>query len=211
MIVSPTITASTVEQFNDQLTKIKEFAKRIHLDLMDGQFTLARSLEIKDIPEINIPLDIHLMYRNPDAILDQVIDLNPSLIAVHFEASFDHLRLTSKIKESGIKSSLAILQQTSVQNIKQVLNLYDQVIIFSGNLGYQGGKADLTLIDKIKTIKSFSNIEIAWDGGINLDNIETLASSGVEVFNVGGYIQNSANPKNSYDLLLNKLNNTLNP
>lgn len=206
MLICPTITAQNKIEFLNQLNKIKDFAKRIHLDLMDGVFTTSKSLDISEIDNIDTPFDAHIMYQDPDQILDQVIALKPITIVVQFEANVNHIDLTSKIRSKGIKASLAILKQTSIEQVKSVIDLYDQIIIFSGNLGYQGGTVDLSLLNKVSQIKSFSDIQIAWDGGINQENIKDLADGGVEVFNVGGYIQNSANAKISYESLLNSLN-----
>lgn len=206
MLISPTITAENITEFNDQLNKVKDFAKRVHLDVMDGIFTTSRSLNINEINNMEVPFDAHIMYLNPEEILERVMALKPITIVIQFEANVNHKDLTSKLKSNGIKSSLAILQQTSVDQIRSVIDLYDQVLIFSGNLGYQGGRADLSLLHKVSEIKSFSNVQIAWDGGINDENIKSLADGGVEVFNVGGYIQNSANAKISYESLLDKIN-----
>ncbi len=206
MVISPTITASNLTEFNNQLNNVKDFAQKVHLDLMDGVFTTSKSLNIDEINNMVVPFDAHIMYLNPEEILDQVLALKPITIVVQFEANVNHQELTSKLKANAIKSSLAILQQTSVDQIKSVINLYDQVLIFSGNLGYQGGTADLSLLSKAREIRSISNVQIAWDGGINAENIKSLADGGVEVFNVGAYIQDSANAKLSYQSLLNKIN-----
>ena len=63
-------------------------------------------------------------------------------------------------------------------------------------------KTNLDLLKKIDFIKDrHSDIEIGWDGGINDQNIAHLAAGGVDVFNVGGFIQNSADPEHAYKVL----------
>jgi pentose-5-phosphate-3-epimerase len=44
-------------------------------------------------------------------------------------------------------------------------------------------------------------LEIGWDGGINDRNISQLVFGGVDVLNVGGYIQNANNPERAYNSL----------
>ena len=39
---------------------------------------------------------------------------------------------------------------------------------------------------------------IGWDGGINADNVVELVRAGVEVLNVGGFIQHSSDPGAAY-------------
>ena len=207
MIICPTITALSREDFLRQLHKIEDFAPRIHLDLMDGIFTPDRSVDINKLNKINIPCDIHLMYADPILIMEDLINHQPKTIIIQAESRVDFKKLSLKLKDYKIKSSLAILQETSVSSLKNIIPFFDQVLVFSGNLGYHGGKLDVGLIPKIGQIKAISpQVQIAWDGGINLDNIATLKDAGVEVFNVGGYIHNSPNAKKAYELLLKEIN-----
>jgi pentose-5-phosphate-3-epimerase len=76
---------------------------------------------------------------------------------------------------------------------------YDQVLIFSGRLGYHGGQADLGLLTKVRQVKEiYPGLEIAWDGGINDQNVKTITGAGVSVLNVGGFIQKSESPVEAY-------------
>jgi pentose-5-phosphate-3-epimerase len=82
------------------------------------------------------------------------------------------------------------------------MHSFDQVLIFSGHLGYHGGEADLGLLDKVAKVRAHHpEAEIAWDGGINDQNAAKLVAGGVNVLNVGGYIQNSSTPQEAYATL----------
>ena len=82
------------------------------------------------------------------------------------------------------------------------LEKIDHVLIFSGDLGHFGGKADLTLLNKVKYLKDKKpSLEIGWDGGINDQNAQNLLDGGVDVLNVGGYIQRSGDPAHAYAIL----------
>ncbi len=74
--------------------------------------------------------------------------------------------------------------------------------MFSGNLGYHGGQANLGLLDKVRDIRQHHpEVEIAWDGGINSDNAQQLMDAGVDLLNVGGFIQKSEDPEAAYATL----------
>jgi ribulose-phosphate 3-epimerase len=76
------------------------------------------------------------------------------------------------------------------------------VLVFSGNLGHHGGEADLGLLEKVRQIKvHHPEVEIGWDGGINDQNVKQLVEAGVEVLNVGGYIQKADYPERAYATL----------
>ncbi|HEU4606630.1 MAG TPA: hypothetical protein VFS31_00875, partial [Chitinophagaceae bacterium] len=104
--------------------------------------------------------------------------------------------------QRGVKIGVALLQQTTAETILPALNYVDHVLIFAGNLGHYGGQANMHMQNKIQTLKQHKpQLEIGWDGGINDQNISELVLAGVDVFNVGGYIQDSNNPERAFRAL----------
>ncbi len=96
-------------------------------------------------------------------------------------------------------SGLALLQDTSVESVSRIINKFNHILIFSGHLGYHGGQADLSLLDKVKQVRELHpQAEIGWDGGINDQNVKQLAEAGVDVLNVGGFIQKAADPVQAF-------------
>jgi ribulose-phosphate 3-epimerase len=202
-IIVPTITASEPHEYREQIERVKGFAKRVHIDLMDGEFAPTHSPSLEQIwwPH-ELEADIHLMYQRPMEHLEQLIKLKPRLVVVHNEAELHHMHFCAELHKHGIKVGLALLQDTPVEYAEQIMHSFDHVLVFSGHLGYHGGKADLHMLDKVRKIQAHHpEVEVGWDGGINKDNIRFLIAAGVEVLNVGGFIQKSAKPKASYDTL----------
>lgn len=75
-----------------------------------------------------------------------------------------------------------------------------------GNLGYHGGTANLELLSKVRDIREHHpDVELAWDGGINADNVRQLVEAGVDILNVGGFIQKAADPAARYQELADLL------
>jgi ribulose-phosphate 3-epimerase len=127
---------------------------------------------------------------------------HPHMLIVHAEADGNFEAFASFCRQHDIKVGVALLQKTSPQNILPALDLVDHALIFAGDLGHYGGHADLTQLKKVEYLKSHKpEIEIGWDGGINDQNISQLAFAGVDVFNVGGFIQKAENPEKSYEAL----------
>lgn len=202
-IICPTITAYTKEDYASELKNIEKIADRIHIDLTDGKFAPSRTINTIQVywPE-NIKADIHLMFDNPENELHTLVSLQPNLVILHCEAKGDIEGTLNELKLAGIKTGIALLQDTPVGEASRYIEMCDHALVFSGNLGYHGGSADLSLLDKIDDIKSVnSDIEISWDGGINDLNIKRLVSGGVDVLNVGGFIQNSPKPGSAYAIL----------
>jgi ribulose-phosphate 3-epimerase len=206
-IICPTITATDEDMYSKQIENVKDFSKRIHIDLMDGQFAPTKSPALDRIwwPK-GLKADIHLMYQKPMDYIDQLIELKPRMIIVHNEAEVHHMYFAARLHERGIKAGLALLQDTPVAWAEQIMHSFDQILIFSGELGYHGGSANLDLLEKVKQVKHLHpEAEIAWDGGINNQNAKQLVDAGVKVLNVGGYIQDSLDPISAYDKIKTSL------
>jgi ribulose-phosphate 3-epimerase len=206
--ICPTITASNTQDFYDQIARITDFTKRIHIDLADGVFTPNKLLDINDIwwPGGMIA-DLHIMYKNPLDILKTVLALRPQLIIVHAEADGKYVDLVKTVKAHGIEVGLALLPETEVDTVASVLDETDHVLIFSGNLGHQGGSsANLDLLSKVAAIRALKpTIEIGWDGGVNLENALQLVDGGVDVLNAGSFIHAADNASTAYWSLKNEV------
>lgn len=199
--VCPTITANDPHDYREQIELVCAFAQRVHIDLMDGLFAPTVSPQLTQVwwPDA-VVADIHLMYQNPGNYIDQLIDMKSHMVILHAEATGDLAALGRRLQQAGIEFGLAILADTTIESIGPVLEMADHVLVFSGNLGYHGGStADLALLAKVGLIKARNpDAEIAWDGGVSLDNAMQLAKGGIQVLNVGGYIHNAAHPADAY-------------
>jgi ribulose-phosphate 3-epimerase len=198
--ICPTVTAYDSHEYREQMERVQSFAKRVHIDLMDGHFAPTKSPDLRHIwwPD-KVVADIHLMYQRPLPHLPELIKLRPSLVVIHAEAEVDHREFAAGLRRVGIRAGLALLHDTPVERVKSIVKSFDHLLIFSGHLGYHGGAADLSLLDKVKELDELnSQAEIGWDGGITDHNAKQLADAGVDVLNVGGFIQSSKNPTATY-------------
>jgi pentose-5-phosphate-3-epimerase len=200
-LVVPTITATKAHQFRDQTELIAGISDYAHLDLASSDFNSASELlDYKNTYlEPVLTYSVHLMYKNPIPAVKHFLELPEPPKMIILQAESDSLQLLEAIKlikDSPTTSlGLAILQKTQPEDISQLILMASQVLIFSGNLGEHGGKADLSLVAKIPEIKKINpDLEIAWDGGINSINISELSKAGVDVFYVGGEIHKSSDP-----------------
>lgn len=203
-VVCPTITAYDPQEYRAQMERVEGFARRIHIDLMDGEFAPTRSpgLDHTWWPH-HLIADIHLMYQRPMDHLAELIKLKPHMVIVHNEASVHHMHFAAELHKHDIKTGLAILHDTPIHYAEQIMHSFDQVLIFSGNLGHHGGEADLGLLDKVRFVQEHHpDAEIAWDGGITDETAKALVAAGVDVLNTGGFIQKAEDPKSAYDTIV---------
>ena len=205
--ICPTITAYTAPEFREQLLRIKPFAERVHIDLMDGRLAPTVSPDIDEVwwPH-ELVADIHLMYEYPMEALHELIRLRPHMVIIHAEADVHHMHFAAELHRHDIEAGLAVLQPTSIERVERIMHSFDQVLVFSGKLGHHGGQLDPDMLGKVRFVRErHPDVEIAWDGGITDENARMLVSAGVDVLNVGGFIQKSADPREAYAKLYTAL------
>lgn len=202
-IISPAILASSEDEYRQQIEKVGHIAHRLQIDLTDGKFAKHQTIE----PErawwpVGVKADFHLMFEDPYPEVKKIIEHQPNLIIVHAESKGSFEAIAGICHEHQIKVGIALLPRTQPQTIAGALQKIDHVLIFSGNLGQYGGHADMDLLRKAHFLKGHkSNLEVGWDGGINDQNISQLAMGGVDVFNVGGFLQNAEDPEKVFHKL----------
>ncbi len=195
--------AADTKEYQRQLERLQPFAERVHIDFMDGEFAPTHSLRPSQVwwqPPLMV--DFHIMYKRPLKVLEEAISMQPHLIIIHAESE-EIETFIQEAKGMGIKLGVALLKDTSVDQIIPLLPYVDHVLVFSGDLGHFGGEADLQLLEKVTALKSQKpSLEIGWDGGVNDKNARTLSEGGVDVLNTGGFIHDAASPEDAYDTLV---------
>lgn len=201
-VICPTVMGASSKEYREAIERIADFAERIHIDFADGVFAPTKLEPIEDAWwPLGLVVDFHIMYQKPLEHLETVIMHQPDLAIVHAEAdgAWDFLRELDGI---GIQRGVALLKDTPASAIKDHLDDIDHVLVFSGDLGYYGGKADFELLKKVEELMIMKpTLEIGWDGGVNQQTARTLADGGVNVLNVGGAIQKAPDPEVAYGIL----------
>lgn len=205
-VICPSVTVTTNDphDYRRQIERVADLSHRLHVDLMDGEFTSSRSINPIQAwwPE-SVEADIHLMFRRPSQELETLVSLRPSLVILQAEAEGDIVACMKHLQRFGIKAGIALLQHSGPDTYREAVEIADHVMIFSGSLGHFGGQADMDLLPKIAAIKSINpTAEIGWDGGITPHNIARLVVAGIDVFDVGGFIQSSDKPAQAYAALV---------
>ena len=155
-IVCPTITAEDEKGYKQQMHKVASFAHRVQIDLTDGIFAEHKTLPPKEVWwPVGIKADFHLMYQEPLLAAKEILKHKPHLIIVHAEAGGDFMEFTHLCREHDVKVGVALMPRTRAETIFSGLAHIDHVLIFSGNLGYQGGsQADLSSLEKATALKA---------------------------------------------------------
>ncbi len=205
--IAPCVTCETEDEYKATVERLQPFAKRVHIDLMDGQFTPNFSVGVGKMwwPQEWV-VDIHAMVTTPSQYVDALIQMRPSMVIFHAEASEDITPTLQKLRASGIKAGVALLKSTVPESVQTYIENVDHVLIFSGELGHYGGTASLMQLEKVRLIRNIRpSIEIGWDGGANVENIFSLSQGGVDVINCGGAVNKADDPAAAYKALSDEL------
>lgn len=174
--IVPTILAITPGEYHERLEAVKPHAKRIHVDICDGDFAPNATI---DLAQVYVPegyeLDLHLMVQNPFSHLNSALALKPSLIIIHAEVEGNYVNTIKEIQSFGVDAGVAFLPETQVEDHAELVRLADHVLVFTGDLGHYGGDLDHDQLHKVADARAINpNVETSIDGGVNPDNVDEL-------------------------------------
>ncbi|QQS37929.1 MAG: ribulose-phosphate 3-epimerase [Ignavibacteriales bacterium] len=202
-ILAPSILSADFSNLAQQIRLVElGGADWIHCDVMDGHFVPNLTfgpIVVEAVKRITkLPVDVHLMIKNPDNLIPDFINAGADNILVHTEEVVHLNRTIARIKELGAKAGVVINPSTPVSELNDIAEYVDLVLLMSVNPGFGGQSFISNSIRRIKEIASLrekfnSKFLIEIDGGISKSNIKKVYEAGCDVFVVGSAIFHADN------------------
>ena len=204
LIIAPSVLAADFANLqNETLMLNSSKAAWIHIDIMDGVFVPNISFGFPVLHAIQKHtykfLDVHLMIEKPERYLKQFADAGAKMITVHLEACPHIHRTIQEIKDLGCLAGIALNPGTPVSLLKDLINDIDLVLIMSVNPGFGGQKFIPYSVDKVREANELIQltgrpIYLEVDGGVSMQNAESLIDAGANVLVAGSFVFSSPNP-----------------
>lgn len=169
--------------------------ERLHIDMMDGNFVPNFGLGVDYVRGLRkltkIPLDLHLMIKDPEYKLQWIGIKETDIVSIHYESSFQVQRVLDWLKPFGCKRFLAINPATPVSSLEEVLDYIDGINLLMVNPGFAGQKIVPSTMRKaekvVKLLKDAGreDIIVEVDGNITPENAKKLRAIGASMFVCG--------------------------
>lgn len=201
--IAPSILAADFSRLGDEVRAVMAAgADMIHFDVMDNHYVPNLSigpLVLHSLRKAGITdtVDVHLMVKPVDRLVEDFLEAGADYISVHPEST-EHLHRTlNLIRDGGARAGLVFNPSTPLEVLNEVIDCVDLVLIMSVNPGF-GGQAFIdSSLDKLRRVRALidgteRDIRLQIDGGIKTENIAAAAEAGADTFVAGTAIFGSS-------------------
>ncbi len=173
--IIPAILPKSVEDFIAKVMSLPAAIRFFHMDALE-----------EDIwAPVDRDFEVHLMVEEPERIVDRWLERGAKRMIVHkVDKALTRARDKAEI-------GLGVEIDRSLDEFAPFLGYVDFVHLMSiKEIGHQGHPFDARVFDRIKEVKErFPELPISVDGGISLDNYESLQEAGAARLVVGSHFQ----------------------
>jgi ribulose-phosphate 3-epimerase len=160
----------------------------LHIDIMDGRFVpnFALDFSVMQLARqmTDIPLDCHLMVEDPERYVERAAAAGAAHVTIHFEATSQVHSALQQVRNSGMKSGIALNPATPLTNVTYILDDVNMITVMTVDPGFAGQKLISAMIRKINDLSrmleasGYSSVDIQVDGNVSLEHIPAMVKAG---------------------------------
>ncbi len=169
----------------------------LHVDILDGYFSPSMPIGLDVVRQLrkktNLPFDVHLMAREQDYFVEELLDIGVDQLVFHGECEPHLDNRLNMIHRAGARAGIALKPATSLTILEYVLEKCDTVLLMLINPGYAGSAKEKQVPygeRKIRELRDMIQqrelpVKIEIDGRISPDNILCYGKELVDIFVTG--------------------------
>lgn len=211
-LIAPSILSANFARLGEEVDNVLAAgADVVHFDVMDNHYVpnltigpmVCKALRNHGV---TAPIDVHLMVKPVDRMINDFAEAGASIITFHPEASEHIDRSLQLIKSHGCKAGLVFNPATPLHYLDYVMDKLDTILLMSVNPGFGGQSFIPSTLTKLAEVRkkidaSGFDIRLEVDGGVKVDNIREIAAAGADMFVAGSAIFGKPNYKEVIDAM----------
>ncbi len=173
--IIPAILAHNLDELKEQIGHLPPEITFIHFDVLEE--------EVWDSEVVKQDFEVHLMVKNPEAIMDRWIERGAKRLSVHTAGNS-----LAQFREKA-EVGLAVELDKPLEEVLPFLDFVDFVHLMSiDEIGAQGHELDERIFERVKMVQEqYPALPISVDGGVSLRNYEKLLELGADRLIVGSH------------------------
>ncbi len=186
--IAPSILSADFGHLAQDVAAVAEAgADWIHFDVMDGRFvpniTVGPDVLAAVKAATSIPMDVHLMIREPERHIEAFARAGADVITVHAEATTHLHRTLTAISDLGCRAGVSLNPATALEAVTHVLDEMDLLLIMTVNPGFGGQRFIEPMLSKVSDAADLlasvdREIHLEVDGGVTVSNIAAVCQAG---------------------------------
>lgn len=183
--ILPSLASGNLAALGEQAARVCSVGC-LHLDIEDGNFSPGITFGPDTIralkPYTDAELDVHLMVNNPESYIQELVQCGVSAVAVHLESSRYPSRALNRIRQAGMRPGLALNYKTPVSDVVPYLELVEYVLLLTNESDCAGIRFKPHSLERVEQLRRIlpDSIELWVDGGVNAENLPSLAAKGAD-------------------------------
>ncbi|WP_346797577.1 ribulose-phosphate 3-epimerase [Halomonas sp. Bachu 37] len=221
-LIAPSILSADFARLGEEVDNVlASGADIVHFDVMDNHYVpnltigpmVCQALRKHGVAA---PIDVHLMVKPVDRLIDDFIEAGATYITFHPEASEHIDRSLQLVRDGGCRAGLVFNPATPLSYLDYVMDKVDMILLMSVNPGFGGQSFIPATLDKVREVRaridaSGRDIRLEVDGGVKVDNIAEIAAAGADTFVAGSAIfkAHSSDDAHGYDTVIQQMREAL--